>query len=127
MPESGLARDEVMRRLLAMKQDDQDWRGGEAYRPPGSTESLLQAVKTARDVGRERGIVRPVVVCAESAHAAFTKAADYFDVDLVRVPVDADLRVAAASLEAACSEDTILVVASAPTYPHGAIDPVADI
>ena len=27
------------------------------------------------------------VVAGESAHAAFTKAADYFDVDLVRVPV----------------------------------------
>jgi glutamate/tyrosine decarboxylase-like PLP-dependent enzyme len=66
-------------------------------------------------------------VAGESAHAAFTKAADYFDVDLVRVPVDAGFRVSAAALEAACTDDTIMVVASAPTYPHGVIDPVGDI
>ena len=47
----------------------------------GGTESLLQAVKTARDVARERGVARPRVVAGESAHAAFTKAADYFDVE----------------------------------------------
>ena len=191
MPEKGLPRGEVMQQLLALKQGDQDWRGGrvfslvysagddvhellsdaqalysaenglnvlafpsigvmqhdivsntatllgadepesggavEGYLTSGGTESLLQAVKTARDVGRERGIERPSVVAGESAHAAFTKAADYFDVDLVRVPVDAGFRTSAASLEAACTDDTILVVASAPTYPQGVIDPVADI
>ena len=191
MPEQGLPRDEVMRRLLAMKQDDQDWRGGrvfslvysagddvhellcdalalysaenglnvlafpsigvmqhdivsntatllgaddpaaggavEGYLTSGGTESLLQAVKTARDVGRARGMARPRVVAAESAHAAFTKAADYFDVELVRVPVDADFRVRADVLADACSDDTIMVVGSAPTYPHGVIDPIADI
>src|SRR5579871_5202223 len=157
MPEQGLPRDQVMQRLITMKQGDQDWRGGrvfslvysagddvhellsdalalysaenglnvlafpsigvmqhdivcntasllgaddprsggavEGYLTSGGTESLLQAVKTARDVARDRGIARPSVVAAESAHAAFTKAADYFDVDLVRVAVDAGFRV----------------------------------
>ena len=191
MPEHGLARDEVMRRLLALKQDDQDWRGGrvfslvysagddvhelladalalfsaenglnvlafpsigimqhdivcntatllgaddpaaggavEGYLTSGGTESLLQAVKTARDVGRERGIARPSVVAGESAHAAFTKAADYFDVDLIRVPVDDDFRVNAHALADACTDDTIMVVGSAPTYPQGVIDPIGAI
>jgi glutamate/tyrosine decarboxylase-like PLP-dependent enzyme len=191
MPEQGLPRGEVMQRLLAMKQDDQDWRGGrvfslvysagddvhelladaqalygaenglnvlafpsigtmqhdivcntatllgaddpasggavEGYLTSGGTESLLQAVKTARDVGRERGMARPGVVAGESAHAAFTKAADYFDVDLVRVPVGRDFRVSAGALADACSDDTIMVVGSAPTYPHGVIDPITDI
>jgi glutamate/tyrosine decarboxylase-like PLP-dependent enzyme len=191
MPEKGLPRGEVMQQLLALKQDDQDWRGGrvfslvysagdevhellsdaqalfsaenglnvlafpsigvmqhdivcntatllgadepeaggavEGYLTSGGTESLLQAVKTARDVGRERGIQRPNVVCGESAHAAFTKAADYFDVELVRVPVGDDFRVRADVVEAACTDRTIMVVASAPTYPQGVIDPVADI
>jgi sphinganine-1-phosphate aldolase len=99
----------------------------EGYLTSGGTESLLQAVKTARDVGRERGIARPSVVVGESAHAAFTKAADYFDVDLIRVPVGADFRTSAESLEAACSDDTIMVVGSAPTYPQGVIDPIVDI
>ncbi len=59
--------------------------------------------------------------------AAFTKAADYFDVELVRVPVDADFRVRADALADACTDETIMVVGSAPTYPHGVIDPIADI
>ena len=84
-------------------------------------------MKTARDVGRGRGIGRPRVVAAESAHAAFTKAADYFDVELVRVPVDGDFRVSAAALAEACNDDTIMVVGSAPTYPQGVIDPITDI
>ena len=67
------------------------------------------------------------MVAAESAHAAFTKAADYFDVELVRVPVDADFRVSAAAVAEACNADTIMVVGSAPTYPQGVIDPIADI
>ena len=99
----------------------------EGYLTSGGTESLLQAVKTARDVGRERGIARPSVLAGESAHAAFTKAADYFDVDLVRVPVGDDFRTSAAALADACTEDTVMVVGSAPSYPHGVIDPIADI
>jgi glutamate/tyrosine decarboxylase-like PLP-dependent enzyme len=99
----------------------------EGYLTSGGTESLLQAVKTARDVGRARGMARPGVVAAESAHAAFTKAADYFDVDLVRVPVDADFRVSADSIADACSDNTIMIVGSAPTYPQGVIDPIRDI
>src|SRR6202451_3194193 len=86
--------------------------GVEGYLTSGGTESLLQAVKTARDVGRDRGGARPRGVAGESAHAAFTKAADYFDVDLVRVPVEADFRVSAGALAEACSEDTIMVVGS---------------
>jgi len=108
--------------------DDPSAGGGvEGYLTSGGTESLLQAVKTARDVGRERGIARPAVVAGESAHAAFTKAADYFDVDLIRVPVDAGYRTSADALSEACSDETIMVVGSAPTYPHGVVDPIGDI
>jgi sphinganine-1-phosphate aldolase len=66
-------------------------------------------------------------VASQSAHAAFTKAADYFDVDLVRVPVEPDYTTSAGALEAACTDDTIMVVGSAPTYPQGVVDPIADI
>ena len=192
IPRHGLAREEVLAQLLAMKQDDQDWRGGrvfslvysagdevhellqdalslysaenglnvlafpsigimqhdivqntatllgaddpasggavEGYLTSGGTESLLQAVKTARDVARhERGIPHPRIVAAESAHAAFTKAADYFDVELIRVPVGPDFRVDIDAFDAACTDATIMVIGSAPTYPHGVVDPIADI
>src|SRR5580658_6311761 len=192
MPAAGLPRDEVMQRLMALKQDDQDWRGGrvfslvysagddvhellsdalalysaenglnvlafpsigtmqhdiicntatllgaddpasggqvEGYLTSGGTESLLQAVKTARDVARaDRGIAHPQMVAAQSAHAAFTKAADYFDVELIRVPVGPDYRADVNALADACTDDTILVIGSAPTYPQGVVDPIADI
>ncbi len=100
----------------------------EGYLTSGGTESLLQAVKSARDVARQdRGIAHPQVVAAESAHAAFTKAADYFDVELIRIPVDADFRVNVDAMADACTDDTIMVVGSAPTYPQGVVDPIADI
>ncbi len=192
LPRQGLSREEVLDRLVALKEGDQDWRGGrvfslvysagdevhellqsalalysaenglnvlafpsigtmqhdivritasllgaddpasggavDGFLTSGGTESLLQAVKTARDVARQdRGIKHPRVVAAESAHAAFTKAADYFDVDLVRVPVGPDYRADVDAMADACNDDTILLVASAPTYPQGVIDPVADI
>jgi sphinganine-1-phosphate aldolase len=76
---------------------------------------------------QDRGIRYPRVVAAESAHAAFTKAADYFDVELVRVPVGADFRVDVDAIADACTDSTIMVVGSAPTYPHGVVDPIADI
>jgi sphinganine-1-phosphate aldolase len=128
-PSIGTMQHDIVGNTAALLGADDPASGGgvEGYLTSGGTESLLQAVKTARDVGRERGIARPSVVAGESAHAAFTKAADYFDVDLIRVRVGPDYRVSADALDDACRDDTIMVVASAPTYPHGVIDPVADI
>lgn len=93
----------------------------------GGTESLLMAVKAAREWGRARGIDAPRMVVPASAHAAFTKAAHYFGVELVRVPVRDDWRADPAAMAAACDERTVLVAASAPAYPQGVIDPVADV
>ena len=128
-PSIGVMQHDIVCNTATLLGADEPEAGGavEGYLTSGGTESLLQAVKTARDVGRERGITRPSVVAGESAHAAFTKAADYFDVDLVRVPVGTDFRTSAATLEAACTDDTIMVVGSAPTYPQGVIDPISDI
>jgi glutamate/tyrosine decarboxylase-like PLP-dependent enzyme len=128
-PSIGVMQHDIVCNTATLLGGDDPAAGGEVegYLTSGGTESLLQAVKTARDVGRARGVARPGVVAAESAHAAFTKAADYFDVDLVRVPVDDDFRVDAGALADACSDSTIMVVGSAPTYPQGVIDPIGDI
>jgi glutamate/tyrosine decarboxylase-like PLP-dependent enzyme len=99
----------------------------------GGTESCLLAVKIARDAARAaRPGVRPRVVAPVSVHAAFRKAAQYLDVDLTLVPVDpatgtlaaADL---VAELDGAPDGDVALVVVSAPSYPHGVVDPVAEV
>ena len=44
-----------------------------------------------------------------------------------RVPLGADLRADPAAIEAAITPNTILLVGSAPDYPHGLVDPIADL
>lgn len=94
----------------------------------GGTESILMAVKTARDVARkERDEAEPEMVLATSAHAAFAKAAHYFGVKAVRIPVRDDFRADVDAMAAAINDHTVLVVGSAPQYPQGVVDPIADI
>lgn len=95
----------------------------------GGTESILLAVKTARDHARSvRGVTAPQLVLPSTAHAAFHKAAHYLGLETVVVPVDpVTFRADADAVAAAITDRTALVVASAPSYAHGVIDPVADI
>ena len=95
----------------------------------GGSESILLAVKTYRDRWRARrsSSAVPEMIVPASAHPAFLKAAAYFDVRPVVVPVGADFRVDPRAVEAALSEDTACVVASAPSYPQGVVDPIADL
>ena len=91
----------------------------------GGTESILLAVQGARD---SRPDVRhPRMVLPATAHAAFHKAAHYFGVDAVLVPVGPDFRADAGAMADAIDDDTVLVVASAPSYAHGVVDPVTQI
>lgn len=90
----------------------------------GGTESILMAVKVARDWGRERGVTEPEMVLASSAHAAFAKASHYFGVRSVRVPVGADWRADVDAMADAVTDRTVLVVGSAPTYPQGVVDDI---
>jgi sphinganine-1-phosphate aldolase len=94
----------------------------------GGTESILLAMKTYRDFAREhRGIAAPEIVAPVTAHAAFDKAARFFDMPLVRVPVDGGFRADLDALAAAVTDRTAVVVGSAPTFPHGVIDPIPEI
>jgi glutamate/tyrosine decarboxylase-like PLP-dependent enzyme len=92
----------------------------------GGTESCLLAVHAAR--AARPGITRPRIVLPDTAHAAFHKAAHYFGIEVVTVPVDpATFLADPDAMAAAIDEDTVLVVASAPSYAHGVVDPVAPI
>jgi sphinganine-1-phosphate aldolase len=93
----------------------------------GGSESILLAVKAARDYTRARKphIFRPELLMPLSAHPAFNKAAHYLGLKTVIVPTRKDTL--AADLEAmkeAITENTIMIVGSAPSYPHGIIDPI---
>ena len=100
--------------------------GGVGSLTSGGTESVLLAVKAARDARPDVG--SPRMVLPSSAHPAFAKAGAYLRVALDVVPIDpATLRVSISDMEAAIGPDTVLVVASAPAYPHGVVDPVVAI
>ena len=91
----------------------------------GGTESCLLAVQSARDSRPD--VERPRMVVPSTVHAAFLKAAHYFGVEAVVVPVGPDFRADPTALVAAIDaapERTVLVVVSAPSYAHGVVDPV---
>ncbi|GAA3212220.1 aspartate aminotransferase family protein [Actinocorallia longicatena] len=103
--------------------------GGGAHTPgiftSGGTESIILAVKAARD---SADAPNPQIVVPVTAHPAFHKAAHYLGVDLVTVPVDTvTYRADPAATAAAITDRTVLVVVSAPSYPQGVIDPVEEI
>ncbi len=91
----------------------------------GGTESILLAVKTYRDWARERkGIMSPELIVPVTAHPAFDKAAQYFNIKLIHIPVDTDYRADLDAARRAITHNTIALAGSAPTFPHGAIDPI---
>lgn len=95
----------------------------------GGTESILMAVKTARDYARVKypHIRAPEMILPASAHPAFDKAAHYFNVRAIRTPLDAHYQADVAAMRAAITPNTILLVGSAPQYPHGIVDPIPAI
>jgi glutamate/tyrosine decarboxylase-like PLP-dependent enzyme len=94
----------------------------------GGTESILMAVKTARNRARaERGIERPEMIIPRSAHPAFAKAAELLGVELRQASLGPDLRVDVGAVADLVTERTVLLVGSAPGYPHGVIDPIPEL
>lgn len=95
----------------------------------GGTESILMAVKTARDWARAHRpeVEAPEMVLPTTAHPAFHKAGHYFGVRPVVIPVDGGFRADVEAARRALTPRTILLVGSAPTYPHGVVDPIADL
>lgn len=92
----------------------------------GGTESCLLAVLAARDGAPH--IRNPRMVLPSTVHAAFRKAEHYFGVVADVVDVDqVTFRADPGAVAAAIGPDTVLVVASAPSYAHGVIDPVPQI
>ncbi|GAB4513173.1 MAG: pyridoxal-dependent decarboxylase [Haliangiales bacterium] len=94
----------------------------------GGTESIMLAMKTYRDHARaERGIRRPEMVVPVTAHAAFDKAAQYFGIRQVKVPIGPDYTADVDAVRRAIGRNTAVVVGSAPSFPHGTIDPIAEL
>jgi sphinganine-1-phosphate aldolase len=92
----------------------------------GGTESCLLAVKTYRDLARAtRRVRRPEMIVPTTAHVAWFKASEYFGVKLRLLPLDEKLHADVSKLEAMINRHTVMMLGSAPEYPHGSIDPIA--
>jgi glutamate/tyrosine decarboxylase-like PLP-dependent enzyme len=96
----------------------------------GGTESLILAVKTARDYSRavKPHIKEPELVLPITAHASIFKACHYLGVKPVVTPVHDETYLANVdAMRDAITENTILLVGSAPSYAHGVVDPIQQI
>lgn len=90
----------------------------------GGTESILMACLSARNKARaERRVTYPEMIVPSTAHAAFHKAGQYFGikVHLVYCPAPA-YTVPINKVRRLMNPNTILLVGSAPNYPHGNVD-----
>ncbi|MBM3638870.1 MAG: aspartate aminotransferase family protein [Actinobacteria bacterium] len=111
--------------------------GAAGFMTSGGTESLILAVRSALkmyqssqsagDTSPGRSPGRLNMVLPTSAHAAFEKAAEYFDVEARRIPVLPDWRANVSMMAEAIDADTVLLVGSAPQYPQGVIDPITEL
>eukprot|EP01099_Mayorella_cantabrigiensis_P007540 TRINITY_DN669_c0_g5_i1.p1 TRINITY_DN669_c0_g5~~TRINITY_DN669_c0_g5_i1.p1 ORF type:complete len:411 (-),score=111.58 TRINITY_DN669_c0_g5_i1:121-1305(-) len=116
---------ETIRMTLNLLHGDKDSCGAMTS---GGTESILLSVKAYRDRARALyGITEPEMVVPVTAHAAFEKGAQYFGVKFIRIPVDSSYRVDVNLLRKAVNRNTIMIVGSAPQYPHGMIDPFEEL
>ncbi|KAI1626249.1 sphinganine-1-phosphate aldolase [Exophiala viscosa] len=90
----------------------------------GGTESILMACLSARQKGyAERRITEPEMIIPNTAHAAFHKAASYFKIKLHTVACPGpEYMVDVNKVRRLINPNTVLLVGSAPNYPHGIVD-----
>lgn len=115
---------EVVRMVANMYNGDKESCG---LMTSGGTESVMMACLSYRNIAYERGIKRPEIVAPVSVHPAFDKAAHYFGMKLQHVSVDAEGRADMRAMKRAINKNTIMLVGSAPSYPHGCIDPMEEL
>jgi len=117
---------EVIRMTAAMLHGDADTVGTITS---GGTESCLLAVKTYRDLARDKRFLigTPEMIVPETVHMAFEKGAHYFGVKSVHAPVGKDKRVDVKAVKKLIKRNTILLVGSAPCYPFGVVDPIEEL
>lgn len=95
----------------------------------GGTESILLAVKAARDRARRHRpwVRRPNIVAPTTLHVAFDKAAHLFGLRVKRARIDANGQADLKHMRRLIDRNTVLLAASAPQYPHGSVDPIGAI
>lgn len=119
--------DEVVEMALGLFNAPDD---GQGFMSTGGTESIVQAMQTCRDwtrKQRKQPNLRGNIVTATSVHPGFNKGGRLMDIEVRRAPVAADFRADPAAIEALIDDETIMIVGSAPCFPYGCIDPIAEL
>lgn len=95
----------------------------------GGTESIFLALYTYREYAKANNsrIKSPEIVVPASVHPAFHKAAHYLGLTVRTVKVGDDFQADPEAMERAVTANTILLVGSAPSYPHGIADPIGKL
>jgi len=117
---------EVVRMSINLMNGDDDCVG---TMTSGGTESIIMAVKAAREMSRKQRpwILKPEIVAPDSAHVALEKACKYFDIKYVPVKTKDDFTANVKAMKKATNRNTILIYSSAPQYPQGVIDPIEEL
>ncbi|CAC5390057.1 SGPL1 [Mytilus coruscus] len=117
---------EIVSMTAAMLNGDQDVVG---FVTSGGTESNLMAVKTYRDMARKSrpNIRLPEIIAPITVHPTIDKAAHYFGLKVIHTPVGDDFRADVQAMKEAINENTVMLVASAPQFCHGIIDPIKEL
>ena len=95
----------------------------------GGTESIVVAVKAAREWAREHRpqATAPEIIVPRTGHPAFNRAADMLGLKVVRLAESPAFRADVAAMARAVTENTVMLVGSAPPYPLGVVDPLPEI
>jgi glutamate/tyrosine decarboxylase-like PLP-dependent enzyme len=119
--------DEVIAMALSLFNAPDDAQG---FMTTGGTESIIQAVQTCRNWTRRQrksSSFRGNIVAAASVHPAFNKGAGLMDLEVRRAPVGPDFAADPSAIDALIDDDTMMIVGSAPSFPYGVIDPIAEL
>jgi len=95
----------------------------------GGTESILMAIRVHREWARDvKGIDKPNMVFPVTAHAAFDKACNFFNIEPIHAPLDPKtFAVDIKKMKKLINRNTIMIVGSFPNFPYGTVDDIASL
>ena len=113
---------------LAISDDAEAAKKARANFTSGGTESNFCGLYAMRSWAREHKphIKAPEIVAPYSTHATIHKTAKYLDIKVVTVPQMDNLAADTKAIEKAIGPNTIGIVGSAPNWPYGHVDPIAE-
>jgi tyrosine decarboxylase/aspartate 1-decarboxylase len=91
------------------------------YITTGGTESNIQALRTARNLGKKE---HPNMIVPASAHFSFDKIADLLGIEIRKASLDTEFRVSEYSVADNIDKNTIALVGIAGSTEFGQIDPI---